>query len=68
MARKAAAEVNFVIAADRFANHIRRIRHRVCHWLCADLLWNSDMSVVIDQLLQENEHLRHELQERSHDR
>ncbi len=47
---------------------LNRWRERLCRSLCPDLLWNEDMSLEIDRLLQRNleleEHIK-ELEERN---
>jgi len=42
---------------------IKELREWLCHLLCKDRLFNSDMSLEIDRLIQENEELRARIDE-----
>lgn len=47
-----------------FRQIIRKIKYRLCHLLCKDLVFNSDMSLEIDRLTLENEQLREQINDR----
>ena len=46
---------------ERTTNHfmriLRKIQYRLCHLLCKDQVFNSDMSLEIDRLIIENDSL-----------
>lgn len=42
---------------------ITKIRHRIARWLAPDLIWNPDMSLEIDRLVDENDRLRDRVRE-----
>jgi len=43
---------------------IKHFQKLLCRLLCKDRLFNSDMSLEIDRLIQENERLKEEANER----
>lgn len=44
-----------------------KLRKRICRWisqkLCAELIWNRDMSLEIDRLVDENDRLHDRIRE-----
>lgn len=54
--------MNLTEAISRFLN-IKKIQYQLCHLLCKDQVFNSDMSLEIDRLIIENDSLTLENQQ-----
>lgn len=47
----------------RIIAYLKLIRELICRRICPDLLFNSEMSLEIDRLIDENDRLRERIRE-----